>query len=268
MKEQQPVDCSYLINYLTGECTEWERAAFERHLRTCVSCSEELPELQAVWQSLPYQMEEVDVPPDLKGQVMEAIRNEPIHKEEIHIEEKLKEEKHKEGIHKEEIHKKENRKNSIPKRRSFAWMYGAAAVVVLGIVVGALWNNDAFHTKETASETSVPSKVVNTFNLTSADTSMPAASGTAWVVQYGDVHKVVVNLSGLNETSGDWTYQVWLNHNGKKYNCGTLRVDNKGVGVLSYDVHAKNLNIDSIGVTLEPDPNGSQPRGKKVLGSV
>ncbi|NQX61030.1 anti-sigma factor [Paenibacillus qinlingensis] len=253
MKEQQPVDCSYLINYLTGECTEWERAAFERHLRTCVTCSEELPELQAVWQSLPYQMEEVEVPPDLKGQVMQAIRQEPIDKEEIH---------------KKEIHKVETTNKPIPKRRSFVWLYGATAVVVLGIVVGAIWNYDVFHTKETASKISEPSKVVNTFKLTSADTSMPAASGTAWVVQYGDVHKVVVNLSGLNETSGDWTYQVWLNHNGKKYNCGTLRVDNKGVGVLSYDVHAKSLNIDSIGVTLEPDPNGSQPRGKKVLGSV
>jgi hypothetical protein len=253
MKEQEPIDCSYIINYLTGECTEWERASFERHLRTCDSCKEELPELRAVWLTLSYHMEEVELPPDLKGQVMEAIHNEPIHKE---------------VNHKEEIHKVEPNKGPLLKRRSFAWMYGAAAVVVLGIVVGAIWNYDAFHTKETASGMSEPSKVVNTFNLTSADTSMPAASGTAWVVQYGDVHKVVVNLSGLNETSGDWTYQVWLNHNGKKYNCGTLRVDNKGVGVLSYDVHAKNLNIDSIGVTLEPDPNGSQPRGKKVLGSA
>lgn len=268
MKEQQPVDCSYLINYLTGECTEWERAAFERHLRTCVSCREELPDLQAVWQSLPYQMEEVEVPSDLKGQVMEAIRRVPIHEEEIGRERIRKEEIHKDPIYKVEIVKNETRTHATPKRRSFVWLYGATAVVMLGIVVGAVWNSDVFHTKETASEVSEPSKVVNTFNLKSADTSMPAASGTAWVVQYGDVHKVVVNLSGLNETSGDWTYQVWLNHNGKKYNCGTLRVDNKGVGVLSYDVHAKSLNIDSIGVTLEPDPNGSQPRGKKVLGSV
>src|SRR6478609_5331239 len=100
MKEQEPVDCSYMINYLTGECTEWERAAFERHLRTCVSCSEELPDLQAVWQSLPYQMEEVEVPLDLKEQVMEAIRREPIHEEEIGIERIRKEEIAKEANHK------------------------------------------------------------------------------------------------------------------------------------------------------------------------
>jgi hypothetical protein len=235
MKEQEPIDCSYIINYLTGECTEWERASFERHLRTCVSCREELAELQSVWQTLPFQMEEVEVPPDLKQQVMRSIAKEPIRK-----------------------------------RRSFKWIYGLTAVIVLGIVVGILWNyNPLLTPKETASELlDKPAEVVNTYVLKSADTSMPSASGTAWVVKHGDVNKVVVNLSGLNETQGDWTYQVWLNHNGKKYNCGTLHVDNKGVGVLSYDVHAKELNIDSIGVTLEPDPNGSQPRGKKVLGST
>ena len=179
MKEQQPIDCSYLINYLTGECTEWERAAFERHLRTCVSCSEELPELQEVWQSLPYQMEEVEVPPDLKGQVMDAIRNEPIKE-----------------THPTDNHKKVIFKDVLPRRRSFAWMYGAAAVVVLGIVVGALWNYDVFDSKHTAKEIVQPAEVVSTYTLKSADTSMPSAAGTAWVVQTGEVHKVVVNCRG------------------------------------------------------------------------
>lgn len=237
MKEQEPIDCSYIINYLTGECTEWERASFERHLRTCDSCREELPELRSVWLTLPYHMEEVELPPDLKQQVMKSIAN---------IEPERK------------------------KRRSFTWIYGLTAVVVLGIVVGILWNYNPLSTpKESASVLlDKPSEVVNTYVLKSADTSMPSASGTAWVVKHGDLNKVVVNLSGLKETQGDWTYQVWLNHNGKKYNCGTLLVDSRGVGVLSYDVHAKELTIDSIGVTLEPDSNGSQPRGKKVLGST
>lgn len=266
MKEQEPVDCSYMINYLTGECTEWERAAFERHLRTCVTCREELPELQEVWQSLPFQMEEVEVPLDLKQQVMDAIAKESA----LRIEPLAEEPKQKVHANANVPLPKQlaNTKARIPKRRSFTWIYGLAAVIIFGIIVGALWNYNASEPSKTASELSEPAKVINTYTLKSADTSMPSASGTAWVVQYGDVHKVVVNLSGLTETKGDWTYQVWLNHNGKKYNCGTLRVDNKGVGVLSYDVHVKELNIDSIGVTLEPDPNGSQPRGKKVLGSA
>ena len=182
MKEQETVECSYLVNYLTGDCTEWERAAFERHLRTCVTCREELSELQEVWQALPFEMEEVEVPADLKGQVMQSIALEPSRK-----------------------------------RRSFAWMYGLTAVIAFGIVVGIVWNYNPFtRSKEMANDMTVkPAEVVTTFELKSADTSMPSASGTAWVVKHGDMNKVVVNLSGLNETQGDWTYQVWLNHNGR-----------------------------------------------------
>ncbi|MBD0378910.1 anti-sigma factor domain-containing protein [Paenibacillus sedimenti] len=235
MNEHEPVDCSFIINYLTGECTELERASYERHLRTCVSCQEELRELQAVWQTLPFHMEEVEVPADLKQQVMRSI-----------------------GV------------TEPPKRkRSFTWLYGTAAVIVLGIMAGTWWNySESARSKEAASALlRNPAEVVNTFTLKSADSSMPSALGTAWIVQHGEAYNVVVNLSGLKETQGDWAYQVWLNHNGKKYNCGTLRVDDKGIGVLSYDVRVKELHIDSIGVTLEPDPNGTQPRGKKVLGS-
>ncbi|MFD0693117.1 anti-sigma factor domain-containing protein [Paenibacillus sp. GCM10027628] len=235
MNEHEPVDCGFIINYLTGECTELERAAFERHLRTCVSCQEELRELQSVWQTLPYQMEEVDVPPDLKRQVMQSIvpAEAPKHK------------------------------------KSFTWLYGTVAVIVLGIIVGAWWNYSTTtrSNEEASAMLRNPAEIVGTYTLKSVDSSMPLAAGTAWVVQHGDIHNVVVNLSGLKETQGDWAYQVWLNHNGKKYNCGTLRVDDKGTGVLTYDVRVKELQIDSIGVTLEPDPNGTQPRGKKVLGT-
>jgi len=235
MKEQEPIDCGFIMNYLTGESTEWERAAFERHLRTCAVCREELGELQTVWHTLPFQMEEMEVPPDLKEQVMKAVTKTPKPK----------------------------------RRRPHRWMYGAAAVIVLGILVGAWWSYSAAPANQAAGQLlNKPAQLVKTYELKAADSSMPQASGTAWVVQQGDVHNVVVNLSGLQTTQGDWTYQVWLNHNGKKYNCGTLRVNEKGSGVLSYDVHVKELNIDSIGVTLEPDPNGSQPRGKKVLGST
>jgi hypothetical protein len=234
MNEHEPVDCSYVITYLAGECTELERAAFERHLRTCVSCRDELRDLQAVWQVLPYQMEEVELPPDLKQQVMNSIT-----------------------------------KTTPVRKRSFTWVYGSVAVVILGIMAGAWWNfNAANHAKQTASDLlNQPAQIVNTFILKSADSSMPTAAGTAWILQHGNTNDVVVHLNGLKETKGEWAYQVWLNHSGKKYNCGTLRVDDKGNGVLTYNVLVKDLQIDSIGVTLEPDPNGSQPRGKKVLGT-
>lgn len=240
MKEHETVDCSYLVNYLTGNCTEWERAAFERHLRTCVTCREELNELQAVWQALPFEMEEVEVPLDLKQQVMQSI-----------IPNQLK-----------AIKKK--------KKRSNKWVYGGAAAIILGLAVGLWWNNQPNQTSVKANPSLLqPSEIVRTYQLKAVESTMPTASGTAWVLQIGDIHNVVINLEGLKETQGDWTYQVWYNRNGKRYNCGTLRVDEQGTGVLTYNipVKVKDLQIESFGVTLEPDPNGLQPRGKKILGT-
>ncbi|SDN36535.1 Putative zinc-finger [Paenibacillus sp. yr247] len=240
MKEHETVDCSYLVNYLTGDCTELDRAAFERHLRTCVTCREELSELQAVWQALPFEMEEVEVPSDLKQQVMQSI-----------IPPQLK-----------AIKKK--------KKRSFKWVYGGAAAIILGLAVGIWWNNQPNNTTLSANPgLQQPAEIVHTFQLKSVESTMPTASGTAWVLQNGDIHNVVINLQGLKETEGDWAYQVWFNRSGKRYNCGTLHVDEKGTGVLTYSipVKVKDFQIDSFGVTLEPDPNGLQPRGKKILGT-
>ncbi|MBP1965151.1 anti-sigma factor [Paenibacillus aceris] len=240
MKEHETVDCQYLVNYLTGDCTELERAAFERHLRTCVTCREELSDLQEVWQALPFEMEEVEVPPDLKQQVMQSI-----------LPPKLKAIKHK-------------------KKRSFKWVYGLTAAIILGLAVGIWWNEQPRNSTLSANPgLRDPAEIVRTFQLKSVESSMPTASGTAWVLQNGDVHNVVINLQGLQETTGDSAYQVWFNRSGKRYNCGTLRVDEKGTGVLTYSipVKGKDFQIDSFGVTLEPDPNGLQPRGKKILGT-
>lgn len=240
MKEHETVDCSYLVNYLTGDCTELERAAFERHLRTCASCREELRDLQDVWQALPFEMEEVELPPDLKQQVMYAI-----------VPPKLKTIKNK-------------------KKRSFKWIYGLSAAIILGLAVGIWWDNQPKNSALSANPgLSEPAEIMHTFQLKSVESTMPTASGTAWVLQNGDVHNVVINLQGLQETKGDTAYQVWFNRNGKRYNCGTLRVDEKGTGVLTYSipVKGKDFQIDSFGVTLEPDSNGLTPRGKKVLGT-
>ncbi|MGQ7884755.1 anti-sigma factor domain-containing protein [Paenibacillus sp. WC2504] len=241
MKEHETVDCNDLVNYLTGDCTELERAAFERHLRTCASCREELRDLQDVWQALPFEMEEVELPPDLKQQVMQSIL--PPAKIEAII----------------------SKKN-----RSYKWIYGLSAAIILGLAVGIWWSsqpkNSALSVNPGLSE---PAEIMHTFQLKSVESTMPTASGTAWVLQNGDVHNVVINLQGLQETKGDTAYQVWFNRNGKRYNCGTLRVDEKGTGVLTYSipVKGKDFQIDSFGVTLEPDPNGLQPRGKKILGT-
>ncbi|MDB5054240.1 MAG: hypothetical protein JWM44_2290 [Bacilli bacterium] len=235
MQVHETGECNNLISYLTNESSVPERTAFERHLQSCSLCREELRELRLVWDALPYQLEEVEVPLDLKAEVMQAIPFKP------------------------------------RRIRSFSWIYKLAAAVIIGIVIGAFWNNVIMkRTNDLAgAPLNQPAEVIKWFGLKTADSSMPLAHGDAWILQHGKTNKIVVDLKGLAETQGDQAYQVWLIRKGndKRYNCGTLHVDVKGNGLLTYDISAKYLGFDAIGVTLESDPNGSQPRGKKVLGS-
>ncbi|MGG1550883.1 anti-sigma factor [Paenibacillus ferrarius] len=252
MEEREIVDCSYLINYLTGECTEWERAAFERHLRACVTCREELKELSDVWEALPFEIEEVEVPADLKAEVMAATRPQA------------------EPSHNEGRDWSQTGQIGSSKKRAYTWVFTSAAAIIIGFAAGIWWHSKP-PVSEAISSTALnqPAEIVSTYQLKSVEDTMPTASGTVWVLQNGDTHNVVINLQGLKPTEGDWTYQVWYNRSGKRYNCGTLRVDGQGDGLLTYKipVTSKELRIDSFGVTLEPDPNGSAPRGKKILGT-
>src|SRR5690606_15755910 len=75
MQNYEAKGCNDLLPYLTGEGTEFERVAFEKHLRTCASCREEWQQLQSVWDALPSQLELLEPPKDLRAQVMESIDN-------------------------------------------------------------------------------------------------------------------------------------------------------------------------------------------------
>jgi hypothetical protein len=253
MQEHETIECQDLLSYMTGECSEFERAAFERHLRSCASCREELQELRLVWDALPFEMDELEAPADLKNEVMHAIRVMPLDKSHLKKQVIVQEPK--------------------PARNYFN-KYGWIAAILIGVIIGGLWSNTFFKKPVilVGGQLNQPAEVLRTFELKAIDASMPSAKGTAWVLKLGDTNNVVVNLTGLKKTKGDWTYQVWLIRNAsdntkKRYNCGTMNVDDNGNGVLTYYISAKNIGFDAVGVTLEADANGQQPRGKKVLGS-
>jgi hypothetical protein len=253
MQEHETIECQDLLSYMTGECSEFERAAFERHLRSCASCREELQELRLVWDALPFEMDELEAPADLKNEVMHAIRVMPLDKSHL---------------------KKQMIMQEPKPARNYFNKYGWIAAILIGVIIGGLWSNTFFKKPVilVGGQLNQPAEVLRTFELKAFDASMPSAKGTAWVLKHGDTNNVVVNLTGLKKTKGDWTYQVWLIRNAsdntkKRYNCGTMNVDDNGNGVLTYYISAKNIGFDAVGVTLEADANGQQPRGKKVLGS-
>jgi hypothetical protein len=258
MQEHETKDCQNIISYIIGECSDFERAAFERHLRTCSACREEVLELRKVWDALPFEMDEIETPADLKNEVMQAIHALP------------------------EVNTQSDRSSTAqavsfaqPKPiRHFLMKFGWIAAVLIGVIIGGLWSKTFMNKSATLAGglLNQPAEVLRTFQLKAADASMPMAKGTAWVLKQGDTNNVVVNLQGLKKTKGDWTYQVWLvskasDNSTRRYNCGTLHVDDNGNGILTYPINARYIGFDAVGVTLEADANGNQPRGKKVLGT-
>jgi len=238
MQDQESQYCQDYLLYISGECTAEERALFDDHLLTCPSCQENVKDLQLVWQSLPWQMDLIDVPADLKDQVLGAILPKSSVKRPIII--------NKRGL-------------------SRRWAFGLAAAVAFIVVLGSLWNYNLFQQREQMKkELSQPAAIEVIYDLT-AVSKTSKASGKACLLKQGRSTMLVVYLYGLDATQGKEAYQVWLLDKGQRKNAGTFLVNEKGLGVLTYDVTKES--IDSIGITLEPDANGLQPRGKKVIGS-
>jgi anti-sigma factor RsiW len=62
--------------YLLGALNDLERQAFERHLRSCDECQEELARLRPAADALPGSVQQFDPPATLKASLMEVVERE------------------------------------------------------------------------------------------------------------------------------------------------------------------------------------------------
>ncbi|MGG1658974.1 anti-sigma factor [Brevibacillus sp. NRS-1366] len=244
--------CSFsddLISYAIGECTEKEKHIIDEHIVTCPICRQEVLELREAWELIPYQIpyqpQNVDVPADLKEQVMTAIFT-PTEKPSKSWQQRMDTFKAK-------------------------WKPASQRFVTAGLalaLVGVVWNNLSLRQELHASrEFSQPSRMVQSYSLQATANASASSKGTAWMYDQGGRRMLVFHLQGLAATQGSEAYQVWLIHDGKRRSAGVFRVDNLGTGVLTYEMKDPSLPFEAIGITLEPDETGNQPRGKKVLGT-
>ena len=242
---------SDLVSYLTGDFSESEMNKMEKHLLDCPSCSMELKELQEAWLMIPNKIEQVDVPFGLKEEVMNAIFQSENHPQETII-----------GPIKgfEEV----------PRisylRPVISFVVAAALLLTFGVLI---WNNILLRGEvaQLKNQSQSPIKVSKVFTLKSDNPSQGSAEGSALLYQQGDKQELAFQLHGLAETKGSETYQVWLIHNGTRKSCGVFQVDKHGNGFLTYELDQKDRSFDAIGVSLEPDSNSTQPRGKNILGT-
>lgn len=234
-------ECDILMSYIIGECSKEERALFEKHLSSCLSCQKEVRELQEVWAMLPSHLEDTEVPEDLKAEVMDSIFN---------------------------------KETTMPKKPKTKWkpaslLSSLAVAILLAALVFALWDNIRMreHIATLEEQVAATTEIMKVYSLASTEQEMKLAKGTVQLVKQGKNKRIVANVKGLSATKGTEVYQVWLLHNGQRRSAGTFRVDSLGNGTLIYTMKNPDLSFDNIGITLEPDAGGSQPRGKKVLGT-
>jgi hypothetical protein len=222
--------------------TEEETQVFHAHLSECPACQEELKELRQVWDALPYTMTELELPEQLKSEVLAPILQEQT---------------------------KPKAKPPAKRRNRHVWRYAAAVVLVLAVgFTGwfgvSQWRNEELTHSE---DLHLPAEMLQKYSLKPFDPAIPAASGQVWLTEKGGKIELVLQTSGLPALQGEQAYQVWLVKDGNRLNCGTFRVDSQGNGVLTYKIDEHERQFDAIGITLEPDSGGTKPRGKKVLGT-
>ncbi|MDQ6595302.1 hypothetical protein E2K98_03035 [Bacillus salipaludis] len=239
--------CDNLSLYIIDELTEYEKHQFERHLKTCLNCQNEVDSLQNTWQRLSYDFKEVDVPKSLKSEVMDFI----FHESEPQTQD-MKD-------------KKQPFFNLLAKQFS-PLSFGITAFLVIGLI-GILWSNFHLRNTITALENKVisPSQIVRTYHLKGQDLAS-SANGIAYLLQEGRNTSLVIELTNMPMARNEEVYQVWLLKNGTRQNAGTLKPDQNGNGIISYRL-PENYLFDDIGITLEPSPHNTQPKGEKVMGT-
>ncbi|MFK9092191.1 anti-sigma factor domain-containing protein [Bacillus salipaludis] len=258
--------CENLSLYIIGELSVNEMAQFEQHLITCNHCRKEVNSLKETWQMLSYDVEEMDVPKSLKAEVMDFIFQE-------NSTESLVKAKAAENVATSQVQEGE-----LKKRGYLDWLKaflgkqfsplstGITAVLLLGLI-GLFWSNHQLKENITVLENKASSQtqIVQTFDLKGLNLAA-AASGSAYLLEEDRDTVLVIELSKLPSTKDEEVYQVWLLKNGNRQSAGTLKPDPNGNGIITSRL-PKDLSFDDIGITLEPNPNNTQPQGQKVLGT-
>jgi hypothetical protein len=110
------------------------------------------------------------------------------------------------------------------------------------------------------------SEIVASMKLNVAEGDRGEVYGHAFLINKNGKEELVVNVFDFPQTEGKEVYQVWLIDNGHRQSAGVFKPDKEGFGVLTVDTSKFN-SFDTIGITLEPDAEGKQPRGIKIVGT-
>ncbi|TFE24872.1 anti-sigma factor [Cohnella luojiensis] len=249
MNDRETSPCEGLIEYLTGEGSDMERKRFEKHLVACSSCQEEAVLWHQVWDRLADDAEIIELPTDLKDDVMGSIV----------ARESLSSVAAGKGPRKPRF-------RNVKKRAM-----GIAILLIVFLSGWLLGNLQPLSTmKESSAQT--PDSIETLFHLSAVKSNgkfedSPRAYGVACLVRSKDQDQLVIYVFGTPQTKDGEAYQVWLLKDGQRTSAGTFTVGESGIGIMTLPLQEGIPEMDAVGVTLEPDNQSTSPRGPKMFGS-
>ncbi|WP_018130293.1 anti-sigma factor [Effusibacillus pohliae] len=251
--------CSDCLSYLLGELPDAERVMFEEHLRDCPACRQHIAELQPALAALPYAADRAAVPNDLKQRVLQsAFEAKPPAAQHAAM----------------QTFAPPSTSASVLQSAWQLFLANPYGKLATGLVTGltaalavSVWQIHAYRQLLSIAPLSAapPTQVERSFPLYATGENS-AAAGVAYLAETPNGVQLIVQVHNAPPLTGEQAYQVWLLKNGQRQNAGTFRVNEKGDGVLVYAAGNKP-DFDNIGITREPDANGTSPRGPKVLGT-
>lgn len=249
------MECEKLYEYFNDQLSEEEKKEFEEHLKTCKECQDELNDLNILNESLPYQVERVTPPKEMKSRIMNNILSENNNEEKS-----SHQEKNESFIEKKQ--KPIKRKNNIIRNIAFTSMAALLFISLIGNVY-------QFNTQDKEKKTK-DNKLINKDNaqvIKLKSTEQDKVQGEAFVAKTNNEKQLVVQANGLQETKGNQAYQVWILKGEKPYRAGTF-VSSKDSGMVVFDLSDIELDKqDKIAITLEPSPNNPAPEGDIIMAS-
>lgn len=237
------IECDNLLSFLSDELEGKEKKAFAEHLIHCSECAREYDHMTEAWNSLKWDFEEMTPPVSLKSEVINFVF---------------------ERNHEKPVRKVKQWSSFFS--RQFTPITSGLFLATLVLAIILFYSN--VQLKKELQATDLPVKVETAFILQPADKAAVNmnTAGAAYILEQGHEKSLVVQIRNLPALQESEVYQVWLLNNGKRTNGGTFKPDEAGTGSLTYELPANN-QFNQIGITKEPDPNGTQPRGVKIVGS-
>lgn len=255
--------------YVLGALSPEERRAFEQHLTSCESCSEEVRALAGVAQALPHAVTQIDPPASLRSRVM-SVTGDAAHT-------------------RSHVVQMPPRPAVRSTRASFAWL-SAAAMLLVSIGLGSYaWTlrddvqslrSDLRDTQDrlarSEQQVTVATRAVSVAEtrmalLTAPDLRQvnlqgqpvaPNASGRAFLSRS---RGLLFTASSLPPLPAGKTYQLWVVTAQAPVSAGLLQPDANGGVTQAFDTPSNLAPAVAVAVTIEPEGGVPAPTGDKYL---